>query len=399
VPVDETTAAASTGRDEWLRHLPVWHTVFLGLIVGTGILTLVDDGLTPAARNIALAMLAALATWYVAVGRLGLRRRRAAVAYLAVAAPLTVVLFGVAPVGALMLFALYPHIWAMLPIRPAAYATIAVVCGVALMASGHHPAPGAAVAGAVVVGVVSLVIALPLGLWIARIIRQSSQRAALVNELEATRAELATMSRAAGALAERERLAREIHDTLAQGFTSVLLLLEATETSLESDAPAARRHLGRAQQTVRENLAEARALVAAMTPPDLSRTSLPDALQRIVERAGAETRPLVVLAVAGTPYGLPTEAEVALLRTAQEALSNVRRHSGASRADVTLEYGPDGVSLRVCDDGRGFDSTMPCDGGYGLAGMRARAEQIGGLVCIDTAPGRGVTVRIDVPVG
>jgi signal transduction histidine kinase len=136
-----------------------------------------------------------------------------------------------------------------------------------------------------------------------------------------------------------------------------------------------------------------------MTPPDLSRTSLPDALRRIVERAGAEPRPLVVLAVAGTPYRLPTEAEVALLRTAQEALSNVRRHSGASRADVTLEYGAGGVSLRVCDDGRGFDSTMPCDGGFGLAGMRARAEQIGGVVSIDTAPGRGVTVRVDVPVG
>jgi signal transduction histidine kinase len=399
VPVDEAAAADSTGRDEWLRHLPVWHTVFLGLAVGTGILTVLDDGLTTAARDVALATLAALAAWYVAVGRPALRRRRAAVAYLAVAAPLTVVLFGVAPVGALMLFALYPHIWAMLPTGPAVYATIAVVGGVSLVASRQHPAPGSAVAGAVVVGVVSLVFALLLGLWIARIIRQSGQRAALVNELEATRAELATMSRAAGALTERERLAREIHDTLAQGFTSVLLLLDAAETALESDPPAARRHLGRAQETVRENLAEARALVAALTPPDLSRTSLPDALQRIVERAGAEPRPLVVLAVAGTPYGLPTEAEVALLRAAQEALTNVRRHSGASRADVTLEYGACGVSLRVSDDGRGFDSAVPADGGYGLAGMRARAEQIGGMVRIDTAPGRGVTVRVDVPVG
>jgi signal transduction histidine kinase len=399
VPVDGAAAAASTGRDEWLRHLPVWHTVFLGLAVCTGILTFLDDGLTTAARDVALAMLAALAAWYVAVGRRGLGRRRAAVAYLAVAAPLTVVLFGVAPVGALMLFALYPHIWAMLPTRPAVYATIAVVCGVALVASRQHPAPGSAVAGAVVVGVVSLILALLWGLWIARIIRQSGQRAALVNELEATRAELATMSRAAGALTERERFAREIHDTLAQGFTSVLLLLDAAETALESDPPAARRHLGRAQATVRENLAEARALVAALTPPDLSRTSLPDALQRIVERAGAEPRPVVVLAVAGTPYGLPTEAEVALLRAAQEALTNVRRHSGASRVDVTLEYGAGGVSLRVSDDGRGFDTAVPAEGGYGLAGMRARAEQIGGMVCIDTAPGRGVTVSIDVPVG
>jgi signal transduction histidine kinase len=396
VPVED---AASTGRDEWLRHLPMWHSVFLGLAACTGVLTVVDDGLTTTARTVALAMIAALAAWYLAVGRPGLRRLRPAVAYVAVAGPLTVALFGVAPVGALMLFALYPHIWAMLPTRPAVYATIAAVCGVAIVASRHQPAPGSAVATAVVVAVVSLVIALPLGLWIARIIRQSHQRAALISELEATRVELATVSRAAGALTERERLAREIHDTLAQGFTSVLLLLEAAETSLESDPTAARRHLDRARETVRENLAEARALVAELTPPDLSRTSLPDALQRIVERAGAEPSLLVVLSVTGAPYGLPTETEVALLRAAQEALTNVRRHSGANRADVMLEYRAEGVRLRVCDDGRGFDSTRPNGHGYGLAGMRARAEQIGGLVCIDTAPGRGVEVLVDVPAG
>ena len=107
----------------------------------------------------------------------------------------------------------------------------------------------------------------------------------------------------------------------------------------------------------------------------------------------------VALEVTGTPRGLPAETEVALLRAAQEALTNARRHSDATQACVTLDYGTGEVSVRVRDDGRGFDATVPSQGGYGLAGIRARAEQIGGAVTIDAAPGCGVSVRIDVPVG
>jgi signal transduction histidine kinase len=399
VPAEAAAAEVSAGRDEWLRHLRIWHTALVGLAICTGILAAFDEGVTATARWVALVLIASLIGWYVLVGRRGLRRRRVGASYLAVAAPLTVVLFGVAPVGALMLFALYPHIWAMLPTRQAVFATVAVVGGVAAVAALQEPVQGSAATTALVVGVVSLVIALLLGLWIARIIRQSGRRAELVAELAATRAELVAVSREAGVLTERERLAREIHDTLAQGFTSVLLLLEAAETALESDSAAARRHLARARETARENLAEARALVAALTPPDLSRTSLPDALRRIVERADAEPGLRAVLEVTGTPYGLPAEIEVALLRAAQEALTNVRRHSGASRVDVTLGYGVGGVGLRIRDDGRGFDATALSEGGYGLAGMRARADRIGGAVSIEAAPGRGVSIRVDVPVG
>jgi len=278
---------------------------------------------------------------------------------------------------------------------------------------GDDPAP----VGVFVVAGVSLVIALLLGLWIERIIGQSRRRAALLAELAATRAELAAVSREAGVLAERERLAREIHDTLAQGFTSVLLLLEAIGAELGADPEAARRHLDRARDTARENLAEARALVAALAPPDLTRTSLPEALRRLVERADTEPGRLVerahaepgltpapgltaTLSVTGTPRGLPAEHEVALLRAGQEALANVRRHAGASRVEVTLGYLEDRVSLRIRDDGRGFDPAIPVRAdGYGLAGMPARASQIGGTLHVTAAPGTGVTVCMEIPVG
>jgi signal transduction histidine kinase len=389
-------------RDEWQRFAPVWHAVMAGLAVLTCVIIAAEDGIGTVQRYLALGLTAALAGWYAIVGVRGLRRGpgRAGPVYLIVAAPLTVGLFAAAPVGALMLFALYPHIWVMLAPRRAVVATVAVVGGVAAVFLARAPADDPAPVGVFVLAGVSLVVALLLGLWIERIIGQSRRRAALLAELAETRAELATVSREAGVLAERERLAREIHDTLAQGFTSVLLLLEAIGAELGADPAAARRHLDRARDTARENLAEARALVAALAPPDLTRTSLPEALRRLVARVDAEPGLTAALSVTGTPRGLPAEHEVALLRAGQEALANVRRHAGASRVEVTLGYLKDRVSLRVRDDGCGFDPAVPVRAdGYGLASMRARASQIGGAVHVTAAPGAGVTVCMEIPVG
>jgi signal transduction histidine kinase len=383
-----------TDRHAWLRRRPAWHAAFGGLAVLTVALVVVDDAVGPAARLSATGLTAALCLWYAVLGPRGIRQRPAwaGPVYVVGAIGLTVGLFATAPVGSLMLFALYPHIWLMLSTRHAIAATVVVVAAVTSVAVARAGLNAATLAGWIVVGGVTLVVGLLLGLWIMTIIEQSNRRADLVAELAATRAELAVVSREAGVVAERERLAHEIHDTLAQGFTSVLLLLEAVESSVETDLPAAVRYLRRAQETARDNLAEARALVAALTPPDLTSTSLPEALRRIVDRAG----PPAVLVVAGTPRGLPTEQEVALLRTTQEALTNVRRHADATRVEVHLDYAPDTVSLRVCDDGRGFDPDS-AGSGYGLAGMRARAGRVGGAVTVAAAPGRGVTVRFDLP--
>jgi signal transduction histidine kinase len=400
--IRESLAASDVaGRDAWLRFAPAWHAVTGGLAATTAVLLFIDDSLSTVARYCALGLTAAILIWYALVGRLGLLREgsRAGLAYILVAAPLTVGLFAVAPVGSLMLFALYPHIWAMLVVRWAVVATVVVVVGVGVIAGLQVPALGSVVATVLVMGAVSLVVALPLGFWIARIISQSRQRAELVAELNATRAELAAVSHQAGVLAERERLAREIHDTLAQGFTSVLLLLDAADAAFDTDATAARRHVDGARVTARENLAEARALVAALTPPDLTETSLPEALRRIVERADSTLGPAVDLTVTGAPYGLPAEHEVALLRSAQEAITNARRHSGARAATVTLDYAPGEVTLQVRDDGRGFDPETPSDNGYGLAGMRARVGGIGGTMALLAAPGHGVAITVTVPVG
>ncbi|MFE2501243.1 sensor histidine kinase [Streptomyces rubiginosohelvolus] len=253
------------------------------------------------------------------------------------------------------------------------------------------PLIGAAVAVATVLGYDAL-------------FRESERRRELIVELVATRADLAEAERTAGTLAERERLAREIHDTLAQGLSSIQLLLRAAERSLPGNAPAAP-HVRAAREAAQANLAEARSFVRALTPPDLEHGSLAAALERLCARTTAPEL-TVRFAVSGTPVQLPTPYEVALLRTAQSALANTVRHAEARRAEITLSFMDTSVALDVVDDGRGFDpSGAPGhergeggDGGFGLPAMRARAGSLGGALSVESAPGQGTAVALTLPL-
>ncbi|MEU3372227.1 sensor histidine kinase [Streptomyces sp. NPDC006660] len=227
--------------------------------------------------------------------------------------------------------------------------------------------------------------------------RESERRRELIDELMATRAELAQAERTAGTLAERERLAREIHDTLAQGLSSIQLLLRAAERALPAGAPA-RDHVEQARRAAQDNLAEARRFVKALTPPDLERGSLPCALERLCAGAGDVA---VRFGVSGTPVELPTPYEVALLRVAQSALANTVRHAGADRAEITLSFMDTSVALDVVDDGRGFDPAAGRprgSGGFGLPAMRSRAQSLGGTLSVESAPGQGTAVAITLPL-
>lgn len=388
MPTHDPAGGTDTGVDEWRRTVRGWHVAFGTLAALTCVLILTNDEPGGVRRYAALGGLLALAGWYAAVGAPALAReqRGAGLRYVTGAVPLTVAVFALDPVGSIMLFMLYPHVWALLPMRRAVAATVVALVATAAVTTaqtGFSPE----IAVMVLVG---LVVALALGVWITRIIEQSRQRAQLVADLAATRAELAEVSRRAGAMAERERLAHDVHDTLAQGFTSVLLLLQAAESAADLDT--ARHHVCRAQTTARENLAEARALIADLAPPALHGGSLPDALAQLVDRLSGDLGVRPSLAVRGDPRVLPAEHDVVLLRVAQEALANVRRHAGASRVDVSLCYDAASVVLRVADDGRGFDLSS-ATGGFGLSGMRARVEQVGGGFTVRSAPAAGTTVE------
>ncbi|MEU4774334.1 sensor histidine kinase [Micromonospora sp. NPDC023644] len=327
------------------------------------------------------------------------RSRRAAVAWLAVLTAGWLVLLLLTPDGvwfAFPLFLLHLHL------LPARWGTLAVAATTAVAVAGVAGHQQTITPGAVIGPGIGAAVAVGTVLGYQALYRESERRQRLIEQLTATRAELAAAEHAAGVLAERERLAREIHDTLAQGLSSIQLLLRAAQRALPDHPDVAAGHVEQARRTAQDNLLEARRFVRALTPPGLDGASLPAALRRLCAATAAASGLAVRLHLDGTAVRLPTGHEVALLRIAQSALANTVRHAGATRADVTLRYRDRGVVLDVSDDGSGFDvgeavSQPGGDGGFGLAAMRARAEQLGGTLAVESTPGRGVRLAVSFP--
>ena len=241
-------------------------------------------------------------------------------------------------------------------------------------------------------------------------IPRSTVRACLTIGVQAALAlenlRLVEEARKAGVLRERQRMAHEIHDTLAQGFTSIVMNLEAAEGVIPLNLDRAQHHLDQARLTARESLTEARRLVWALRPEPLENVSLPEALGRLAERWSTESGISTGVSTTGTPCPLPSEIEVMLFRVAQEALNNARKHArGASRMALTLSYMGETVALDVRDDGVGFDPARESgkardreSGGFGLKGMRERVEGVGGFLSVESAPGEGSTLTVELPV-
>ncbi|PTA45518.1 sensor histidine kinase [Micromonospora sp. RP3T] len=387
-------ALTSTARVlAWCLHLLV------GLLFALAGLRAVVTG-QPHAPVIAAVAAAGLLTYAAGALRPGVHRSRRAAGWWLAAVGVGWLALTVLTVDGLWLaFPLYLLQLHLLsrragPVAVAVTAVVAVVAfaahrGAVSVAGTVGPVLGAAVAVAVVRGYQALY-------------RESERRRRLIEELTATRADLARAQHEAGVAAERERLAAEIHDTLAQGLTSIQLLLRAAGRVLPDRPDTAARHVEQARQAAADNLAEARRFVAALTPPALDDTTLADALRRLCATTGARHRLAARFAVTGAPVPLPTAYEVALLRVAQAALANTVRHARATTVEVTLGYRADRVILDVTDDGGGFDPERlpgpgPDGGGFGLAAMRARTRALGGALTVAAAPGRGATVSARLP--
>lgn len=244
-----------------------------------------------------------------------------------------------------------------------------------------------AFAGGFLTAGLSTAFSLALGLWITRIAEWGAERETLLAELTAAQAGLETASREAGAMEERARLARDVHDTIAQSLTSIVMLAERARLD---GSPAA---VGLIEDAAREALLEARALVA-VTSPAPSADSLGDALRRLGERFARETG--MHVEVAASDATLARDVQVVLLRCAQEGLANVRKHSGAAAARITL-LTAESAELRIRDDGRGLGGvSIDDDRGFGLAGMRERVALVGGTLTVTDgdSPGTDLTVRI-----
>ena len=266
----------------------------------------------------------------------------------------------------------------------------------AIVALGLH---GGWSVGGVVGPLVGAGVALLIGLGYEALAREARQREALVAELLATRGRLAATEHESGVLAERGRLAREIHDTLAQGLSSIQMLLHAAERA-DAERPGIA-HIRLARETAAANLVEARRFIRELTPPQLDDQSLGGALRRLAAREWAD-QGLDVRVRVSDAVVLPMHLQTALLRITQGAIANVIQHAHASTATVTIAVDGDRLHLSVTHDGIGFDAAplMPHDpersDSFGLRATEERVQQLGGTLRIDTAPGRGTTLTVDL---
>lgn len=301
-----------------------------------------------------------------------------------------------APFMAMLQTLAYPLVWVSVDTRRGGVlGSIAIGFGVFIGFVAHGGFTMESFWEGILSGGLAVVFATALGLWISSIAEYGQERARLVTELTAAQSQVEALSRDRGAAEERERIARDIHDTLAQTLAGLVLLSErAGRQARDGRTDAATETIATIEQTAREALAESRALVARMAavPAD-------DALAAAIERLAARFRAEVGLAIdvevaAGVDLG--REQQVVLLRCLQEALANVRKHARATVVSVTVAPDGDGIRMTVRDDGVGFDPSAARTG-FGLDGISDRATLAGGDVEVESAPGRGATLTILLP--
>lgn len=324
-------------------------------------------------------------------------RTSQAVAWVAALTLLWTVLVWLSPEGAYLVFPLFFLYLHVLP-SPGGLITVIVTTGIAVLALGLHLGFSF---GGVIGPIVGAVVATFIGYGYRRLTREAHEREALVQELLATREQLAATEREQGASEERARLARDIHDTVAQGLSSIQMLLHAAERTTPEPGLG---YLRLARETAAESLADTRQIIRALTPETLS-NGLADALRRLAADQSRRTGILVVVDIAPEIESreLSMDASTALLRIAQGAMSNVVKHSGADHARIILAETDDGgVRLSVADDGSGFDlqvmqASNPSRDSFGIRAIEERVLQLGGAMEIDSAPGHGTVLSATLP--
>ncbi|MCP3800360.1 sensor histidine kinase [Allokutzneria sp. A3M-2-11 16] len=294
----------------------------------------------------------------------------------------------------------YPYAYALFPARWVVFAVGVTSVGGLVAQTGLSKLPTTSPF------IVLVNVAVPLAFtgWVAGI--ESQKRNEVIRELTEVnerletamrvnaglQAQLLEQARETGITEERQRMAREIHDTIAQGLTGIITQLQAAD----GDPEQRQRHLDNAATLARESLSEARRSVHAVRPEALESARFPDALADVVRRWSKINGVAAEFTSTGSARPLHADVEVALLRTAQEALANVAKHARAERVGLTLSYMEDVVTLDVRDDGVGFSSTVDSSG-FGLTSMRQRVDGLSGTLAVESEPGSGTAISATVP--
>lgn len=397
VPVRKVNGMAHTALT------PVFVGLRTGLHVLFVVLTLVVVARAvvapPAAPAAVIATAVALLVTYALGGVVAARGRRSGPApgllWLGALSLEWLVLLWLVPEAAYLVFPLFFLYLHLLGPRWGPVAIVAATL-VAICALGVH---GGWSVGGVVGPLVGAGVALLIGLGYQALAREAAEREALMRELVAARDQLAATEHESGVLAERARLAREIHDTLAQGLSSIQMLLHAAERA-DPGRPGVE-HIRLARETAATNLADARRFVRELSPPELDDHGLGGVLRRLAVSQWATRGLRVDVRVADT-VDLPMPLQAALLRIAQGAVANVIQHARATTATISLTVDDERLRFVVADDGQGFDPLRPPprtrgeSDSFGLRATRERVDQLGGVLSIASAPGTGTTLVVEL---
>lgn len=414
-------AGHGSGNDTILRFLRVGLHVSFAVLLSVGVIRLLTISGAGALRYAYLALAGLLAATYLAgtvvekrysAGVSTRNPRRHAITWLALVTLMWFVLLLGSPEFSWLVFPLFFLHLHLLPrlagLLMVALMTVAVV--VVQWQAMDVPGPSLP---AVIGPVFGAAFAIATAKAYQLLYREGERQRLAADELRRTRAELAATQHESGVLAERTRLAREIHDTLAQGFSSIVLVSRAANRSLEmGDLESTRESLTMIEATASENLAEARTFVRNLSSPALAEKTLVESLARLCEKTAREASARggslnCSFRVDGEAVELPQPYRVTLLRATQASLANVWRHAQASSAVVSLAFLEREVTLDVYDDGRGFAPESLAGagdqgkdgGGFGLRLLRERVEAQHGTLSVESAPGEGTVVAIRLPLG
>lgn len=404
IPLTRAEPSGSAVERATVRAMEIGRHLIAVVLTAIGVIRAIGDGVAwPASVVAGVAILA----WHIAGAILvsKIRSHRLAVWWLLGFAVIWIAAVAVSAEFVWLAFLLWLLAGHLLPIRWGLLFSGFVLAVVIVAPILHHGTTSYAnVFGPLIGGV----FAFGISRGYLQLLRDAAERERLVISLTRAQAEMAELQdelalaqRHSGAIAERTRISRDIHDTIAQALSSIRLLAHAGAVRTE-DADAART-LVRVETLAGDSLADVRRIVAALAPAELEDDALADALRRMLDRSHDEAGLEVELHVDDSLPLLRTEVEVALLRTAQSALSNVRIHSGARRVVMSVIDSEDTVRLDIIDDGSGFDLPMWEQGGdaassYGLRFMRARLRELGGGLDIESAPGEGTAISIHLPI-
>lgn len=385
--------------DAWERWLPLWRAFFMTVVLGLTVAVVTE---VPATAPQAFFLTALLLIWYgISLrwqGRAESARAPYLLAYQLGGWLVWFALTDLSPLYLFALFVLFPHLFMSLPLR---WASVGAMLLMSLTLLRQVMLPNRGLDTWLILFSVTTIAGIILASFIEAIIKESTVRRDLILTLETTRRDLALAERQAGILQERQRLAAEIHDTIAQGLTGIITHLEVADAALQTDTAVTQAHLDQARQVARSSLTEVRRFIWGLRPAALEKQPLETAVQQLIEDWSASSGIASRWQVNGSRASLTADQETVLLRVVQEALANVAKHARARQVMVTLTYLPDMLVVDVKDDGCGFDLVASAArrserGGYGLPAMRERLEKVGGNLTVESLPGEGTTIVAEI---